>query len=147
VTTYKRGKDFPAEQFVQVAIEAYFLNQGFNLDRSRHVDLACVHPITGERWQIESKGISAAIGLDFRTGLGQLLQRMTDRAVKHGVAVPKIPQYEAQISKMTPWVVDLLGIHWFLIRSDGSVEWLPPNAEIDRRNTPGSTAAPSPPSN
>ena len=99
---------------------------GFVLEPSRSVDLVCTHPSTGERWQIAAKGITTAIGLDFRTGLGQLLQRMSDRNAKHAISVPKIPQYEAQIFQMTPWVVDHLGIHWLLISPDGSVAIIPP---------------------
>jgi len=62
---------------VQAAIERYFLGKGFQLESgSSHADLECVHPERGERWVVEAKGQAAAVGVDFHTGLGQILQRM-----------------------------------------------------------------------
>ena len=126
MATYKRGKDFPAEQFVQLAIEADFSRRGFTIEAAKHIDLVCVHPSTGERWQVEAKGISTAMGLDFKTGLGQLIQRMKNRDVKHAVAVPKISPYLAQIAQMDQWVVDHLNIHWLIVDQDGSVQTIAP---------------------
>jgi hypothetical protein len=83
---YKRGNEFPHEGFVQDAIESYFEQAGYTLDTSTHVDLLCAHPVGGEAWHIEAKSKTMAIGLDFRTCLGKLLQRMTQQHVRHGVA-------------------------------------------------------------
>lgn len=127
VRRYKRSDEFPHESFVQRSIERYFHNLGFLLDASGHVDLICSHPGTGERWHIEVKGVTKATGLDFRTGLGQLLQRMNNEAVNHALAVPNHKQFVAQISKVSPWVVDRLAIHWLLVDPDGSVRVVRPN--------------------
>jgi hypothetical protein len=93
---FKRGCEFPNEGFVQAAIERHFEEAGYMLDTSTHVDLLCTHPTTKNAWHIEAKGKTTAIGLDFRTCLGQLLQRMSQRHVKHGIALPDMPQYRAQ---------------------------------------------------
>lgn len=126
--SYKLGSEFPAEWFVQKAIEIHFLDRGFSLDTSGHVDLLCVHSHTGERWHVEVKGLTSQPGLDFRTCLGQLLQRMEDQSTRHAIAVPDVPRYSAQIAKVNQWVVDRLGIHWLLVSADGSVRLVCPSS-------------------
>jgi len=118
---YKRGSEFPHEEFVQGAIEQHFRKAGYALDTSTHVDLLCSHPACGDAWHIEAKGVTTAIGLDFRTCLGQLLQRMSQQHVKHGIALPDMPQYRVQTAQVSPWVVDRLGLHWLFVADDGTV--------------------------
>lgn len=124
---YKRGDQFPHEGFVQSAIEQYFEKAGYSLDTSTHVDLLCTHPVAGDAWHIEAKGKTTAIGLDFRTCLGQLMQRMSEQHVKHGVAIPNMPQYRAQTEQVSARVVDRLGLHWLFVAEDGTVEIVQPN--------------------
>lgn len=123
---YKRGSEFPHEGFVQTAIELYFGKSGYTLDTSTHVDLLCTHPATGDAWHIEAKGKTTAIGLDFRTCLGQLLQRMSQQHVRHGIALPDMPQYRNQTDQVSPWVVERLGLHWLFIGENGSVSIVHP---------------------
>jgi hypothetical protein len=127
---YKRGDEFPHEGFVQGAIERHFEKAGYSLDTSTHVDLLCTHPVTGDAWHIEAKGKTTSIGLDFRTCLGQLLQRMNQPHMRHGIAVPDMPQYRAQTEQVSPWVVERLGLHWLFVAEDGSVKTVSPTAEI-----------------
>ena len=124
---YPRGTEFPSEAFVQRAIERHFRELGFNIEDGGHIDLICAHPTTPERWHIEAKGLTAAVGLDFRTCLGQLIQRMRDRDTSYGIALPDLPQYAAQISIISSWVIDALKIHWLLVSPDGSVKITRPN--------------------
>jgi hypothetical protein len=132
---YKRGSEFPHEGFVRGAIERYFEKAGYTLDASTHVDLLCTHPVTGEAWHIEAKGKTTAIGLDFRTCLGQLLQRMNQRHVKHGIALPDMAQYKAQTDLVSPWVVERLGLHWLFVAEDGTVSIVSPvEAELALAN-------------
>lgn len=126
--SYKLGSEFPAEWFVQKAVENYFGERGFHLDVTGHVDLICVHRNTGERWHIEVKGLTSQPGLDFRTCLGQLLQRMESQSTRHAIAVPDIPKYITQIGKVSHWVVNRLGIHWLLVAEDGSIRVVNPNS-------------------
>ena len=127
---YKRGFDFPNEGFVQLAIEAHFRAAGFNLYSEGRVDLLCTHPVTGESWHIEAKGQTTQVGLDFRTGLGQLLQAMRSKDSKCGAAVPDTPQFRAQIDKLSSWVVSALNIHWLLVSQDGAVRIVPPGETL-----------------
>ncbi len=118
---FKRGLDFPNEGFVQQAIEAHFAVLGFTRKRERHADYAGHHLETGEKWLIEAKGMTAAVGLDFRTGIGQILQGMSDEKSNHGLAVPDLPQFHRQVNAVPPWVRSVLRLHWLFVRADGSV--------------------------
>lgn len=129
---YKLGSEYPAEHFVQMSIENHFSARGFSLDTGSHVDLICVHPDTGERWHIEAKGVTSNCSLDFKTCLGQLIQRMQDGTSKHAIAVPDDPRYLAQVAQVSQWVVDRLSIHWLVVGKDGSVRITAPHLAADR---------------
>lgn len=73
-----RDECFPNETFVQKALEAHFQSRGFVAVSKGYTDLVVDHPESGERWVIEAKGETEAVGLDFRTGLGQLVQGMDE---------------------------------------------------------------------
>ncbi|EEJ5470597.1 hypothetical protein AU693_003621 [Salmonella enterica subsp. diarizonae] len=119
---YPRGAEFPSEQFVQVSIEKYFSHEGFCIDTSTHVDLICRDQESGDViWQIEAKGKTSNPGLDFRTCLGQLVQRMTNERVNYGLAVPNIPQYINLINQTSAFAVERINITWILVDCDGSV--------------------------
>lgn len=118
---YPSGIDFPSEGFVQTAIERYFHASGFEVVKTGDIDLSCKHPATGECWQIEAKGKTSSPGLDFQTCLGQLLVRMSTQEVRYAVAVPDLPAYRAQISKVQPWVAKSLDLSWLLVGEDQSV--------------------------
>lgn len=123
---YFLGTDFPSEGFVQAAIEEHFRNLGFAVDATGDIDLLCRHSGTDECWHIEVKGKTSAIGLDFRTCLGQLVQRITGPDVRYGMALPDIPQYREQIKKTSQWAIRALGITWLLVQADGHVQIIQP---------------------
>jgi hypothetical protein len=123
---YKLGSEFPAEGFVQQAIEDFFSKRGFDLDTRRNVDLICVEPTTGERWHIEAKGVTSQCGLDFKTCLGQLLLGMEEPSTTYAVAIPDDPRYLLQVAKVSSWVVDRLGVHWLIVAKDGSIKVVSP---------------------
>ena len=130
---YSHGSEFPSEAYVQAAIEEHFRRLGFITDNSGHIDLLCSHPTSGERWHIEAKGETSEPGLDFRTCLGQLIQRMRDSGTNYGIALPNIPRYTSQIEAMSAWVVEALRIHWLLVARDKSVRIVPPK-NVGERN-------------
>ena len=121
MSRFKRGLDWPNEGFVQQAIEAHFRAAGYAIDEHKTIDLVCVHPGTGERWSVEAKGSTSSIGLDFRTGLGQLLQGMKCQGVQYGLAMPDLAQFRKQVDAVPSWVVEALGIHWIFVQEDGTV--------------------------
>lgn len=135
---FKNGTAFPSEGFVQQAIEAYFTHLGYSLHTDTDVDLICTASDGRASWHIEAKGKTQQVGLDFRTCLGQLLQRMHLPHAKHGVAVPDIDVYHRQIAKVSPWVIAALGLHWLLVDAAGSVTIIVPDR--DRQLPPGQAA-------
>lgn len=76
MSKYQRGVEFPHEGFVQSAIETYFTSKKYTILEEDYSDLVCINEQDNDKWVIEAKGKTSAIGLDFRTGLGQLIQRM-----------------------------------------------------------------------
>lgn len=73
-----------------------------------------------------AKGHTTQVGLDFRTGLGQLVQSMHRREAKHGIAVPETVSFQAQVAKLSGWVVTMLGVHWLFVSQDGTVRVVAP---------------------
>jgi hypothetical protein len=97
------GEEFPREGFVQRAIEAHFA--GWERDETTTADLVCLDVDRGVTWVIEAKGETAAVGLDFRTGLGQLLAGMTrGRKANYVLAMPDTPAFEGQRAAVSDWV-------------------------------------------
>ena len=127
---YKRGLEYPNEGFVQNAIEAYFMNLGYTPLSEKYTDYVCIHPETSEKWSIEVKGETKAIGLDFRTCLGQLLQRMSTKEVYYGVAIQDMPAYRQQASQVQPWIRKSLNLHWLYISADEKVDIIGPDDEV-----------------
>lgn len=127
---YKRGSAFLNEAFVQAAIEKHFCSSGYERVIATHSDYACQHPSTGDRWVIEAKGATSAIGLDFRTGLGQLVQRASEPTVRYVLAVPNIPKVLSQCSQVSTWVRESLGIHWLIVSEDGSIRTVSPKEQL-----------------
>ena len=124
---FQRGTDFPNEGFVQQAVEKYFRAQGFIGDTTTYADLISSHPGSGEKWLVEAKGMTTSPGLDFKTGLGQLLQRMGDERFKYAIAIPNVPGFIKQWNMIPRRVRNLLGLHVLLIEQDGSVRMLKPD--------------------
>lgn len=127
---YHYPGEFPREAFVQQAIAAHFTALGFQTETGGYSDLVCHSVERGERWVIEAKGQTGAVGLDFRTGLGQVLQAMGDPSYLYGVAVPNTPQFIAQCRKVSEWVRSALRLHWLLVESDGSVTVIKPEESL-----------------
>ena len=119
---YKKEHKFPNESFVQSAIERHFTKLGFNLERNRNIDLYCTHPVSNEAWIIEAKGLTTAIGLDFKTCLGQLIMSMNSTEINYGVAVPNIANYLKLCQSVPKNVTDKLNISWIYISESGQVE-------------------------
>jgi hypothetical protein len=126
---FPNGTAFPSEGFVQQAIKAYFTKLGYSLNIDTDVDLICTAFDGRAPWHIEAKGKTQQVGLDFRTCLGQLLQRMHSVNAQHGIAVPDMDCYHRQIAKVSPWVVSALEIHWLLVDAEGNVKIVAPDYE------------------
>jgi hypothetical protein len=116
--SYRLGTDFPREGFVQDALELHFA--GCSRFTAGHADLACVDR-AGVRWIIEAKGETSDVGLDFRTGLGQLVQNMSDERTRYALAVPDTQRFANQMARVPDRVRRALRLHWLIVAADGSV--------------------------
>lgn len=125
---FQRGLNFPHEGFVQGAIEKYFNEQGYRQIKEEHSDLVCVREET--KWVVEAKGVTTDIGLDFRTGLGQLVQRMVEPETNYAIAVPQTPQFMKQCGQIPKWVRASLNIHFLLINEQGKVQTVSPHEDL-----------------
>lgn len=124
--------EFPNEGFVQNTIESYFDKKVFIKESISYIDYAGVHMETREKWRVEAKGLTGNVGLDFRTGLGQLILRMDDPNANYGIAIPNIPSYLRQIEQIKPWVREKFQLHILLINENGVVDHLKPNNPLIR---------------
>lgn len=119
---YLLGGEYPSEEFVQASLEKYFFRQGFDIDTGSYIDLICRDKESRDVvWHIEVKGKTSQPGLDFRTCLGQLVQRMTKDNINYAIAVPRIKQYERLIEETSILAVSKLNLHWIFVGPDGSV--------------------------
>jgi len=112
------GDQFPREGFVQAAIERHF--SACERFEAGYADLACVDE-AGQRWVVEAKGETSDTGLDFRTGLGQLIQGMGDPEARYALAMPDTPKFAGQRQRVPEWVREALSLHWILVSEDGEL--------------------------
>lgn len=131
ISGYKKSSDYPNESFIQSAIEQYFERLGYIKQKVAYSDYVGISPATNEKWAVEAKGETAEIGLDFRTCLGQVVQRMEESSTNYGVAVPYITKYINQCNQLKPWVRSVLNLHWIFVKEDGSIVIIKPNEDIN----------------
>lgn len=119
MTYFKHPNVYPNEAFVQQSVEKYFFDSGFVATKAKHIDLLCSK---GDIvWQIEAKGHTKSIDVDFHTLLGQILRRMDDPNKQYGIALPDTPQLKVRATSIAPWVLSILKLHWIWISVDGTV--------------------------
>jgi hypothetical protein len=122
--SYKRGIEYPNEGFVQAAIEKHF--QAAQVVPGGTADFACIDA-DGNRWLIEAKGMTTAVGLDFRTGLGQLVQAWADIECRYALAMPDLSQFATQRGRVSDELRQRLNLWWLVVSPDGAVESLAPD--------------------
>ena len=127
---YHRDSSFPNEAFVQRAIESHFASNGWEAFDAHPTDFACRRPATGECWHIEAKGKTTDVGLDFKTGLGQLLTRATNPDAKYGMAVPDTPDFHKVCKAVPSWVRFALSISWLFVSPEGAVRIVDPGQDL-----------------
>ncbi len=126
------GEQFPHEGFVQSRIERHFKKLRFACDSTQDADLVATNQSTGECWIVEAKGETTDTGLDFRTGIGQILQRMENPSWHYAIAVPDTPKFSRQMANMPVWVRQRLNLHFIVVGENGRVEIKePPKDDCD----------------
>jgi hypothetical protein len=126
VTGFPLGESFPREGFVQRAVERHFA--ACERVAVGHADFACVDP-KGRHWLIEAKGETADVGLDFRTGFGQLLQAASEPTWTLGLAMPNTSKFAYQRGRTPEWVRSALNLHWLIVGPDLDIVIEPPKEE------------------
>lgn len=126
---YKKENVFPYEAFVQTSIEKHFEVQGYDVEKDGQVDLIAVKG--SDRWIIEAKGVSEAIGTDFNTCLGQLVKSMTSNESKYAIAIPKHAKYKRQCLLLSSYFRELVQLHIIVVSDNGEVEIIQPSMAID----------------
>lgn len=126
---FKKENIFPYEAFVQSAIKKYFELQGYVVDNEGQVDLIAVKGT--DRWVVEAKGVSEAIGTDFNTCLGQLMKSMTSNEIKYAIAIPKHAKYKRQCLLLSSYFRELVQLHILVVGDNGDVEIIKPSMAID----------------
>lgn len=129
---FRNGVEFPNEGFVQFALDRHFAGLGFTEHCGSRADVDLRNPSTGARWVVEAKGDTKQnAGLDFKTGLGQLLLGMSDAEAQYGIAVPDIPRFRALCASFPERVRAGLNIHWLFVGADAHVRVIPPGQSVE----------------
>lgn len=127
---YHNPNEYPYEKFIQTSIEKYFENMGYELKTDSFIDLIASNK--SEVWIIEVKGITASVGTDFDTCMGQLAKRMISDEYKYGIAIPKHKKYYNQLNQLSKYYRGLTELHIFVIDIDSSIEIIYPNEDIEK---------------
>jgi hypothetical protein len=124
--TYQKENLFPYEAFIKEAIKRYFEMNGFQVADTGQVDLIAENMSTSEKWVIEAKGMTSAIGLDFNTCLGQLLKSINSDEIHYAIAIPKIEKYKKQCEKISDYVRKKINLNIILVDEKSNIEIIAP---------------------
>jgi len=126
---FKKDNVYPNEAFIQEAIERYFLNEGYKIENSAHVDLVAVNH--DDKWIIEAKGMTSQITVDFNTCLGQLVKSMFTHDVKYAIAIPSEIQYTKQCKQLSDYFRVTNNLYILIIDQNARVQIIQPTDHID----------------
>lgn len=85
----------------------------------------------GSRWIIEVKGQKAE-DLDYQTGLGQILEQMSDSRTKYSIALPDMPKYRRLWGRLPELAKSRTQISALFVSERGTVEELSYRPQSDR---------------
>lgn len=130
---------FPQAAFVMDAIENHFIeNQQFRRvgDQAPNTNvLHCQKENWGE-WIIFAKGVNTDVGIEFGTGLAQLLRKMDDTrhgnsTFRFGIAMPSDndDKFKRQCAIIGRKIRRTLNLHWLVVNQDGKVTIYRPDQE------------------
>jgi len=129
-TGFKNPTVFPNEAFVQKAIHEFFGRAGYLDTKDGYADFVCHHPTSGERWIVEAKGLTSSVGLDFNTGIGQILRRMKEPSWNYGYALPLIPPFVRACNDLPSHVRHVINLHLIFVAENGAVTIIKPGDPI-----------------
>lgn len=126
---FKKDKMFPNEAFVQVALEKYFSKLGYEVKSDGQVDIEAYKG--NEKWIVEAKGLTSAVGLDFNTCIGQIVKSMDCETTNYAMAFPDHPKYELQCSKIPKIFRERNNLYFLIVDEMGSVKVVEPTENIE----------------
>lgn len=122
---FKNDNCYPYEAFIQESLEKYFMGLDYELKTKEQVDL--IAEKGNERWVIEAKGLTRAVGTDFNKCLGQLVKSIKDDNTFYAIAVPKHAKYGHQCELISDYFRNLIGLHILLVDEMGKVNIILPS--------------------
>jgi hypothetical protein len=129
--------DFPSDAFLLKAIEAYFLDAGFDCERPNELDCEAISKEGGVRWLVEVVGGSTVDKRTFQQKLGRLITHMdAGPKANYVLAVPRNQDFVDECKRIPSRVRRGLNIWWCIV-SDDSVLPVKPDKELELRTSPG----------
>jgi hypothetical protein len=128
---FKKDKAFPNEAFIQEALETYFINKGYEIEKYGQIDLLASNSLNNEKWIIEAKGITSQVGLDFNTCIGQIVKSMNIDKINYAIAIPKHIKYKKQCALISNYFREKMNLNFLLVTEFGEVELIRPTEDND----------------
>jgi len=128
---FSKPNVFPYEAFVQESIEKHFVQQGYVIEKDHQVDIIASRG--DDKWIIEAKGITEAVGTDFNTCIGQLAKSMTTDQNNYALAIPRHIKYKRQCELLSQFFRELVQLHILVVDSEGQIDVIKPSESIDEK--------------
>ena len=125
---FKKEKAYPNEAFIQEAIEKYFLNNGFTVEKDGQIDL--IAEKANVKWIVEAKGATSQITVDFNTCIGQLVKSMTTPLTNYAIALPNEEKYKNQSMKLPDYFRVNNNLHIIIVDKNAQIHIIKPNEDI-----------------
>ncbi len=120
---FHNPNEFPYEAFVERRVSEHFQNAGYEVSTEiAFLDLHFKSAGKGGEWRIECKGETSSIGVDFNTGIGQILKRMDDENSNYALALPETQKFRRQTKQIPPAVRKKLKLYWIWVNEKGDIK-------------------------
>lgn len=126
---FKKAKEYPNEAFIQEAIENYFSNKGFVIEKDGQIDL--IAKKNDEKWIVEAKGITSQITVDFNTCIGQLVKSMASPAWNYAIAIPCEDKYKVQCVKLPEYFRKNNNLYFIIVNENGQIKIIMPTDDFE----------------
>ncbi|QRN85831.1 hypothetical protein JR334_00925 [Clostridia bacterium] len=126
---FKKEKVYPNEAFIQEAIENYFSNEGFEIQKDGQIDL--IAEKNDEKWIIEAKGMTSQITVDFNTCIGQLVKNMESSTWNYAIAIPYEDKYKVQCMKLPDYFRNNNNLYIIIVNENAQIKVITPTNNVE----------------
>jgi len=126
---YKKDNKYPNEAFIQEAIENYFSNEGFVIEKDGQIDL--IAEKSDEKWIVEAKGMTSQITVDFNSCLGQLVKSMVSPVWNYAIAIPYEDKYKVQCMKLPKYFRNNNNLHIIVVSENAQIKIIMPLDDVE----------------